>query len=257
MKTARIVDGSDSGYFDTEGYFFDLTSNRIKTPKLASIGAMQGVSLHLLEKMERGITFYTNSGTDIAFCGSGHGVLNGVIQGYKLNTISSGTIKIANDNYLYIKKCFPISEVSRTSRPLALVRYSKTHFEKLYPSIGYYPWNRHKLSMDGETIQVDNLSKYVQNSIFGQEYKWFNSSSVKLLQQNFALFITNNGFGIDPNTPNFSLEDLIIQTISEHYEVPKEDAEYILSLYEWTSDWDYISPTNVNRYKYYIKLSLK
>lgn len=162
-----------------------------------------------------------------------------------------------DDNYLYIKKCFPISEVSRTSRPLALVRYSKTHFEKLYPSIGYYPWNRHKLSMDGETIQVDNLSKYVQNSIFGQEYKWFNSSSVKLLQQNFALFITNNGFGIDPNTPNFSLEDLIIQTISEHYEVPKEDAEYILSLYEWTSDWDYISPTNVNRYKYYIKLSLK
>ena len=101
MKTAAIVDGSDSDYYDTEGYFFDLTSNRIKTPKLASIGAMQGVSLHLLEKMERGITFYTNSGTDIAFCGSGHGVLNGVIQGYKLNTISSGTIKIANGNTVY------------------------------------------------------------------------------------------------------------------------------------------------------------
>ena len=101
MKTAAIVDGSDSDYYDTDGYFFGLTSNRIKTPKLASIGAMHGVSLHLLEKMERGITFYTNSGTDIAFCGSGHGVLNGVIQGYKLNTISSGTIKIANGNTVY------------------------------------------------------------------------------------------------------------------------------------------------------------
>ena len=101
MKTVAIVDGSDSDYYDTEGYFFGLTSNRIKTPKLASIGAMHGVSLHLLEKMERGITFYTNSGTDIAFCGSGHGVLNGVIQGYKLNTISSGTIKIANGNTVY------------------------------------------------------------------------------------------------------------------------------------------------------------
>lgn len=101
MKTAAIVDGANSDYFDTDGYFFDLTSNRIKTPKLASIGAMQGVSLHLLEKMERGITFYTNSGTDIAFCGSGHGVLNGVIQGYKLNTISSGIIKIANGNTVY------------------------------------------------------------------------------------------------------------------------------------------------------------
>lgn len=101
MKTAAIVDGANSDYFDTDGYFFDLTSNRIKTPKLASIGAMQGVSLHLLEKMERGITFYTNSGTDIAFCGSGHGVLNGVIQGYKLNTMSSGIIKIANGNTVY------------------------------------------------------------------------------------------------------------------------------------------------------------
>ena len=101
MKTPTIVDGSDSNYYDTDGYFFDLTSNRIKTPKLASIGAMQGVSLHLLEKMERGITFYTNSGTDIAFCGSGHGSLNGVIQGYKLNTMSSGIIKIANGNTVY------------------------------------------------------------------------------------------------------------------------------------------------------------
>ena len=101
MTTPTIVDGSDSNYYDTDGYFFSLTSNRIKTPNLASIGAMQGVLLHLLEKMERGITFYTNSGTDIAFCGSGHGCLNGVIQGYKLNMMSSGTIKIANGNTVY------------------------------------------------------------------------------------------------------------------------------------------------------------
>ena len=101
MMNPSIDGDANSDYFDNDCYFLDITSNRIKTPRLATFGAMQGVTVNLLEKMERGITFHINSSTDIAFCGSGHGSLNGVIQGYKLNTMSSGIIKIANGNTVY------------------------------------------------------------------------------------------------------------------------------------------------------------
>lgn len=70
---------------------------------LASFYHSGGMMVRICNSLGEGIRFAPQDSSIIplAFCGEGHGGLNGVIQGYKLNVISSGQIDISNGNTVY------------------------------------------------------------------------------------------------------------------------------------------------------------
>ncbi len=76
--------------------------SNINTP-LANFSHANGVMVRICPSEGVGIDFTDNVGNanPIAFNGKGHGALNGVIQGYKLNVMSSGQIDISNGNTVY------------------------------------------------------------------------------------------------------------------------------------------------------------
>ena len=76
--------------------------SNINTP-LANFSHANGVMVRICPSEGVGMTFIDNVGNanPIAFNGKGHGALNGVIQGYKLNVMSSGLINISNGNTVY------------------------------------------------------------------------------------------------------------------------------------------------------------
>lgn len=76
--------------------------SNINTP-LANFSHANGVMVRICPSEGVGMTFIDNVGNanPIAFNGKGHGALNGVIQGYKLNVMSSGQIDISNGNTVY------------------------------------------------------------------------------------------------------------------------------------------------------------
>lgn len=96
FKTPRITSTGSDG-----GDVIQVYSN-ISHP-LATFSHTYGTTVNICPSEGTGIEFLQSSAakTPIAFKGDGHGVLNGVIQGYKLNTMSSGTIKIASGNTVY------------------------------------------------------------------------------------------------------------------------------------------------------------
>lgn len=96
FKTPRITSTGSDG-----GDVIQVYSN-ISHP-LATFSHTYGTTVNICPSEGTGIEFLQSSAakTPIAFKGDGHGVLNGVIQGYKLNTMSSGIIKIANGNTVY------------------------------------------------------------------------------------------------------------------------------------------------------------
>lgn len=70
---------------------------------LASFNQNGGMNVQIGRNIGEGIRFTKNSSNDAfhAFVGAGHGCLNGVIQGYKLNVMSSGQIDISKGNTVY------------------------------------------------------------------------------------------------------------------------------------------------------------
>ena len=76
--------------------------SNINTP-LANFSHANGVMVRICPSEGVGMSFIDNVGNanPIAFNGKGHGALNGVIQGYKLNVMSSGQIDISNGNTVY------------------------------------------------------------------------------------------------------------------------------------------------------------
>ena len=70
---------------------------------LASFNQNGGMNVQIGRNIGEGIRFTKNSSNDAfhAFVGAGHGCLNGVIQGYQLNVITSGQIDISKGNTVY------------------------------------------------------------------------------------------------------------------------------------------------------------
>lgn len=70
---------------------------------LASFNQNGGMNVQIGRNIGEGIRFTKNSSNDAfhAFVGAGHGCLNGVIQGYKLNVMSSGQIDVSKGNTVY------------------------------------------------------------------------------------------------------------------------------------------------------------
>lgn len=70
---------------------------------LASFTQNGGMNVQIGRNIGEGIRFTKNSSNNTfsAFVGAGHGCLNGVIQGYQLNVITSGQIDISKGNTVY------------------------------------------------------------------------------------------------------------------------------------------------------------
>ena len=96
FKTPNIQGGTSDGAILISAY------SNINTP-LADFSHANGVMVRICPSEGVGMTFIDNVGNanPIAFNGKGHGALNGVIQGYKLNVMSSGQIDISNGNTVY------------------------------------------------------------------------------------------------------------------------------------------------------------
>lgn len=97
FMTPNIQQGGKS-----DGAILISAYSNINTP-LANFSHANGVMVRICPSEGVGMTFIDNVGNanPIAFNGKGHGALNGVIQGYKLNVMSSGQIDISNGNTVY------------------------------------------------------------------------------------------------------------------------------------------------------------
>lgn len=97
FMTPNIQQGGKS-----DGAILISAYSNINTP-LANFSHSKGVMVRICPSEGVGMTFIDNVGNanPIAFNGKGHGALNGVIQGYKLNVMSSGQIDISNGNTVY------------------------------------------------------------------------------------------------------------------------------------------------------------
>ena len=96
FKTPNIQGGTSDGSTLISAY------SNINTP-LANFSHAKGMMVRICPSEGVGINFINNAGlaTPMAFNGAGHGCLNGVIQGYQLNVITSGQIDISNGNTVY------------------------------------------------------------------------------------------------------------------------------------------------------------
>ena len=96
FRTPNIQGGTSDGVTLISAY------SNINTP-LANFSHANGVMVRICPSEGVGMTFIDNVGNanPIAFNGKGHGALNGVIQGYKLNVMSSGLIDISKGNTVY------------------------------------------------------------------------------------------------------------------------------------------------------------
>lgn len=97
FKTPNIQQGGKP-----DGSTLISAYSNINTP-LANFSHANGVMVRICPSEGVGINFINNAGlaTPMAFNGAGHGCLNGVIQGYQLNVITSGQIDISNGNTVY------------------------------------------------------------------------------------------------------------------------------------------------------------
>lgn len=97
FMTPNIQQGGKS-----DGAILISAYSNINTP-LANFSHANGVMVRICPSEGVGMTFIDNVGNanPIAFNGKGHGALNGVIQGYKLNVMSSGQIDISKGNTVY------------------------------------------------------------------------------------------------------------------------------------------------------------
>ena len=96
FKTPNIQGGTSDGSTLISAY------SNIDTP-LANFSHSKGMMVGICPSEGVGINFINNAGlaTPVAFKGSGHGCLKGVIQGYQLNVITSGQIDISKGNTVY------------------------------------------------------------------------------------------------------------------------------------------------------------
>ena len=97
FKTPNIQQGGKP-----DGSTLISAYSNINTP-LANFSHAKGMMVRICPSEGVGINFINNAGlaTPVAFNGAGHGCLNGVIQGYQLNVITSGQIDISKGNTVY------------------------------------------------------------------------------------------------------------------------------------------------------------
>lgn len=133
-------------------------------------------------------------------------------------------------------------------------KYSESGFEPTYPSLGYcaikkideYDYNvKPKIQAFGYADKIDLLNEF--------EHTWFDDNKYIVLKNDLTLeYIQTKEDGYE------TLDDIVFKLLGKYYNTDdKEKIEYIKSLYEYKNMWEYMSDTNVDDYKYTIRLTLK
>jgi hypothetical protein len=125
-------------------------------------------------------------------------------------------------------------------------QYVITGYEPLFKSIGYH--SILSTEMDYNSIPIVSYTERENVPLIqAPEYKWFNNGwalGVKD-EHNFELI----------KTVDDDLEYMVCEYLKGFY--GKENISYIRNLYNISYDWEYESLTNINEYRYNIKLKLK
>lgn len=118
--------------------------------------------------------------------------------------------------------------------------YGKSKFPAKYPSLGYYPIN----SLGMSYLEKPNGLKLIN------EDSWFNISNMYYLptKMNWQIIY-------DQGVKKMEIKDIVRNKFRELY--GNEKCDYIMSLYDYESSFDYVDNKSVSIYKYDIKLTLK
>ena len=140
------------------------------------------------------------------------------------------------------------------------IKYSKSGFEPIYPSINYCTiMNIDPSNWDYATPPTVCVSAFpypISIYKYNTEYKWFNNSLCSLLDKEFTYTYTNvttgDGYLSKP------IDDIVHDGFCSHYNNNNEAfINYIKTLYDYKVDWEYVSETNVDDYVYTVKYTLK
>jgi hypothetical protein len=156
----------------------------------------------------------------------------------------------------------------------------KSNYPPHYPSILYYPWHCANLTMDEKDPLNRTVELCIPEDLLPYEYKWYTSSQMYNIDEEINLgtvgaswsFSPTSGTGpsgengdsgigtitgIEPDVVIDNIEDVVIERLQAMYKVSKEEAQYIFSLYNLETTWDYSSKFTTNNITYTIKLVLK
>lgn len=132
--------------------------------------------------------------------------------------------------------------------------YGKSKFPAKYPSLGYYPIN---------SLGMSYLEKPGGLKLINED-SWFNISNMYYLPTKMNWQIIYN-----QSNGEKEIKDIVKDGFKSWYkekfrikedELPEEDLKkmnYIMSLYDYESSFDYVDNKSVSIYKYDIKLTLK
>ncbi len=141
-------------------------------------------------------------------------------------------------NNMYFKKTITPSE--------SYINYPG--YKKLYPSIGYYPWKKIDLSL--LTDEDISIPDEVSNQYY--EYPWFNLGKFLLLKPVMSI-----SFELDDKSTD-NVENQILNTIKDIYNVDDDKSYYIYNkLYNVSINWEYSTESEIHKYIYKVKLTLK
>ena len=150
------------------------------------------------------------------------------------------------DNNIYFKKKIYSSNNDELNK---FVKYNKSGFQKLYKSIGYYPWDiKDNLVSDGRKLNVS------EDIDLPYEYNIYNNSSVIILKSKFTYNIYNS--------TELDTQSVSRKVISEVYNINLgkylDFIDYIISKYIFWIDWEYgqVKKDDI-KYNYTISFTLK
>lgn len=132
-----------------------------------------------------------------------------------------------------------------------MLSYNRSGYAANYPSLQYYPWYATPIVIeDGVVKQPDE--KILDTLPY--EYSWYDNSIYMLLNNELSFTLTP-----DPEQActNDSIKKLIIYSIVTYYSVDFDKAVYIFNQYDCKWGWEYTEKDNIEKYTYYVKLTLK
>jgi hypothetical protein len=150
-------------------------------------------------------------------------------------------------NGLYQNYLYYIQKMNSEEYGKSLYSDKENSFPAIYPSIDFCPIKY--LSYEGDL--ENNLYESIFNNVeITNEGSWFNMSKMYYLPVKMEWRIIH-----DQNEIKKEIKDIVRDKFRDLYGDGKCD--YIMSLYDYTSSFDYENNTTVSKYKYDIKLTLK
>lgn len=164
---------------------------------------------------------------------------------------------VKTGNYLYCKK-YISDEVeydefgNSLGTPWSRSIYAKLNsdlYDYTFPSIGYYA-----LHAIGEW-DYENIPKNNNNIpiIVDPEYHWFNNGKIGTLKEDISCELESE---LDENNEYVKVKDLVKRYIGNLYGIGGDLLDYVFSLYEYESDFDYKDIKDIKNYIYRVKITL-